>query len=144
MLDFSHFLIFHFPNPLWSDLPSVFGPFDGHKSQITNVVDELHYTYYTVLHECALQGIEGGLASPAGLWMVLRSTSISEIVGKVSAGGLVDWRTYVCSLMFCSQCCWRCNIVVSAQLIQPWITFNDTQPKSVTSFSALYSPPLHW
>jgi len=75
-----------------ADLPSVFGPFDGHKSQISNVVDELHYTYYTVLHECALQGV----------------------------------RAYQRLLVSYPLAAW-CNITVYAQLINPWISFNNSQ-----------------
>ena len=31
-----------------ADLPNYFGPFDGHKTQSTGVVDELRYNYYSV------------------------------------------------------------------------------------------------
>jgi hypothetical protein len=42
---------------LEADLPDYFGPFDGHKTTSTGVVDELRYNYYSVLHDCALEGV---------------------------------------------------------------------------------------
>eukprot|EP00960_Hanusia_phi_P066164 766329-Hanusia_phi.AAC.3 len=104
-LVFNQYLIFMgvFLTCFTKDLPSVFGPFDGHKSQISNVVDELHYTYYTVLHECALQGEHSEMAP----FMFLKERE--------------GVRAYQ-----------RCNITVYAQLINPWISFNNSQTEYVS------------
>jgi len=40
-----------------ADLPEYFGPFDGHIDKSVGTVTGTTYTYYSALHECALEGV---------------------------------------------------------------------------------------